>query len=152
MDWKQSYFLWKEGDCMTVIAQDVFTISMNLMEEESETGAFDGYPVEYKNRAWPILTVLQAELLPPSVDPLAVTSDSTVFQVDDRSAITILPYGLAAHLLMNEDQNKAAFFNARYDELKRKRPAVISKIVDVYAPSEETESENNDSVIDGGEF
>jgi hypothetical protein len=139
---------------MTVIAQDVFTIAMNLMEEESETGAFDGYPIEYKNRAWPILTVLQAELLPPSVDPLAVTSESTVFQVDDRSAITILPYGLAAHLLMNEDQNKAAFFNARYDELKRKRPASITRIKDVYGIVGNEEEETPPTVEDteGGSF
>jgi hypothetical protein len=73
---------------------------------------------------------------------------------------------LAAHLLMNEDQNRAAFFNNRYDELKRKRPALITKIKDVYgiAPSEEEtttteEPTTNDefvydgtTIIDGGRF
>jgi hypothetical protein len=122
----------KRGVKMTVLAKDVFTTAMNLMEEESEDGTFEGYPTEYKKKAWSILTILQAELLSPSVTPLVVTGESNVLQVDDRSAITILPYGVAAHLLMSEDQGKAAFFNARYDELKRKRPAIITKIKDVY--------------------
>jgi len=138
---------------MTVLAQDVFTIAMNLMDEESETGAFDGYPVEHKNKAWRILTMLQAELLPASATPLAITSETSTCQVDDRTALTVLTYGLAAHLLMNEDQNRAAFFNARYDELKRKRPAIITKIKDVYAVvTEETATDTTvETVVDGGE-
>jgi hypothetical protein len=85
--------------------------------------------------------------------------------VDDRTGLTVLPYGLAAQLLMNEDQNRAAFFNNRYDELKRKRPALITKIKDVYGvvPSEEdtapaeptTEDQfvyDGTTIIDGGRF
>jgi hypothetical protein len=72
---------------------------------------------------------------------------------------------LAAQLLLNEDQNRAAYFNNRYDELKRKRPALITKIKDVYGvvPSEEetapaeptTDDEfvyDTPGTIDGGEF
>jgi hypothetical protein len=77
-----------------------------------------------------------------------------VLQIDDRSSLTILPYGLAAHLLINEDQNRAAFFNARYDELKRKRPANIVRIKDVYGISTNEEEETPPTVkdIDGGSF
>jgi hypothetical protein len=122
-----------------ITAQDTFVTAMNLMDEESEDGTYTGYPDEYKNKAWSILTLLQAELLPASATPSVITSNTSVFQVDDRTCLTVLPYGLAAQLLMNEDQNRAAFFNNRYDELKRKRPALITKIKDVYGvvPSEE---------------
>lgn len=138
---------------MSVIAQDVFTIAMSLMDEESQDGTFTGFPDEYKSKAWPILTMLQAELLPPMVAPLAVTEESSVMQIDDRTSITVLPYGLAAHLLLSEDVQKAAFFNNRYDELKRKRPSAILRIKDVYGivPNEEEEIPTvNDT--DGGSF
>jgi hypothetical protein len=141
----------KEGEGM--IAQDVFVMAMNLMDEESEDGTYEGYPSEYKKKAWHILSLLQAELLPTSVAPLSITNENNVLQIDNRSAVTILPYGLAAHLLINEDQGKAAFFNARYDELKRKRPATISKIKDVYGvvPGEQ-EKPSVEPDIDGGSF
>lgn len=138
---------------MAVIAQDVFIMAMNLMDEESQDGTYEGYPEEYKKKAWSVLTILQAELLPPSVAPLAITNAQNVMQIDDRTSLTTLPYGLAAHLIMEEDQNRAAFFNARYDELKRKRPATITKIKDVYGvvPNEEEETPNEPD-IDGGSF
>jgi hypothetical protein len=136
-----------------ISAQDVFVIAMNLMDEESEDGAYSGYPEEYKKKAWSILTLLQAELTRVSDTPNPITSESSIVQIDDRTAYTVLPYGLAAHLLMSEDQSRAAFFNARYDELKRKRPAVISKIKDVYAVTEEADQPvSTGRVIDGGEF
>lgn len=139
---------------MAVIAQDVFIMAMNLMDEESQDGTFEGYPDEYKKKSWSILTTLQAELLPPSVAPLAITNALNVMQTDNRTTVTTLPYGLAAHLLMEEDQNRAAFFNARYDELKRKRPASITRIKDVYGltPNEETETPPTVVDRDGGSF
>jgi hypothetical protein len=141
------------GD-VVISAQEVFLTAMTLMDEESEDGQFSGYPDEYKKKSWSLLTLLQAELVSGSDSTTSIVSESSLFQIDDRTARTVLPYGLAAHLLMNEDQNRAAFFNARYDELKRKRPAIISKIVDVYSTpvEEENENETNDRVIDGGEF
>ncbi|MEH7355073.1 hypothetical protein V7150_16065 [Neobacillus drentensis] len=139
---------------MSVIAQDVFIMAMNLMDEESQDGTFAGYPDEYKRKAWSILTMLQAELLPPSATPMAVTSENNVIQIDDRTSLTTLPYGLAAHLLMDEDQSKSAFFNSRYDELKRKRPAKIVPIKDVYGFAGEQEETSDPTTIelDGGSF
>jgi hypothetical protein len=137
-----------------ITAQDVFITAMNLMDEDSEDGTYTGYPDEYKKKSWPVLSLLQAELLPSSVLPLAITSEDNVMQIDQRSAITVLPYGLAAHLLMNEDPNRAAFFNNRYDELKRKRPAAITRIKDVYGivPNEEAETPPTTVDTDGGDF
>lgn len=139
---------------MSTVAQDVFKIAMDLMDEESQDGTFDGYPVEYKKKAWSIMTMLQAELLPPSIPPIAITNENNVLQIDDRTSLTVIPYGIAAHLLLNEDQNKAAFFNARYDELKRKRPAMITPIKDVYGIKAKEEETPNPGVVDyeGGSF
>jgi hypothetical protein len=142
-----------------ITAQDTFVTAMSLMDEESEDGTYEGYPDEYKKKSWSILTLLQSELLPASASPSVITDNTSVFQVDDRTGLTVLPYGLAAHLLMNEDQNRAAFFNNRYDELKRKKKAVITKIKDVYgvAPQEEetttTPAEPTTPIdTDGGSF
>lgn len=119
-----------------MIAQDVFVITMNLMDEISQDGTYAGYSDDYKKKSWSILTTLQTELLPLSVDPIAITSDQSTLQVDDRTANMVLPYGLAAHLLITEDTTRASFFNSRYDELKRRRPAKIAKITDVYGVSD----------------
>ena len=144
-----------------ITAQDVFISTMNLIDEDTEDGTYEGYPDEYKKKAWTTLTLLQAELTPASINPTVITSETSVFALDDRSCLTILPYGLAAQLLLNEDQNRAAFFNARYDELKRKRPAKIVPIKDVYTPSEEETTEeptqdefvfDDTTIIDGGEW
>jgi hypothetical protein len=115
-----------------ITAEQVFLTAMDLMDEESEDGTYNGYPEEYKKKAWRILTLLQSELTPASMVPSSVTDETSTFYLDDRTSLTVLPYGLAAHLLMNEDQNRASFFNSRYDELKRKRPARAVKISDVY--------------------
>jgi hypothetical protein len=145
-----------------ITAQDTFITAMNLMDEETEDGTYTGYPDEYKKKAWSILTLLQAELTPASTTPTSIINQDSVFSLDDRTSLTILPYGLAAQLLLNEDQNRAAYFNNRYDELKRKRPAIITKIKDVYgiAPSEEDEAPTTptepattpDTEPDGGSF
>jgi hypothetical protein len=62
---------------------------MNLIGG-SEDGTYAGYSDEYKNKAWSILTLLQAELLPASVTPSVITSNTSVFQVDDRTSLTVL--------------------------------------------------------------
>jgi hypothetical protein len=150
-------FFCTERSVEMINAQEVFVTTMNLMDEDSETGTYEGYPDEYKKKAWSILTLLLAELTPASGNATFVENEATLILADDRTALTILPYGLAAHLLMTEDQTRSAFFNARYDELKRKRPAIMSKIVDVYNQPEETKTEEETEeetniVIDGGEF
>jgi hypothetical protein len=116
-----------------ISAQEIFITAMNLMDEDSEDGTFQGYSDEYKKKAWSILTLLLAELVTASGTTEVIADETTLVSVDDRIARTVLPYGLAAHLLINEDQNRAAFFNARYDELKRKKTAIVTPITDVYS-------------------
>jgi hypothetical protein len=115
-----------------MIAQDVFMKAMSLMDETSSDGTFAGYDDEYKKKAWPILTILQSELLPLSVDTDDITGENSTLLVDDRTARIVLPYGLAAHLLLSENVQSASFFNDRYEELKRKKKATIASITDVY--------------------
>lgn len=116
------------------IAQDVFTIAMTLMDEVTQDGTYTGYPEEYKKKSWTVLTLLQAEVLPDTDFPTMVTGPDDWLQVDDQTCLTVLPYGLAAHLLLTNDPNRAVFFNDRYDELKRKIPSdiEIGFIDDVY--------------------
>lgn len=151
-------------------AEQVFTTAMNLMDEESEDGTFTGYPQEYKRKSWSILTMLQAELTPDSMTPSMVTDETSVFYLDNWTCLSVLPYGLAAHLLLTDDPNRASFFNSRYDELKQKIPSSIVAIQNVYSmdsygtdtiftsepttvASEPTTSPADTHVIaDGGEF
>lgn len=142
---------------MTVTAQEVFVMAMNLMDEESQDGTYEGYPEEYKKKSWSVLTMLTAELLQshdPSIAPIPVTNAQNVLQLDDSTCLTTLPYGLAAHLIMEEDQTRAAYFNARYDELKRFKPIVATSIIDVYSVETigEDTTETPTTDFDGGEF
>jgi hypothetical protein len=56
--------------------------------------------------------------------------------LDDYICQSVLPYGLAAHLLMQEDLTSASYFQQRYEELKRDLerglPTVSEDIEDVY--------------------
>ena len=51
----------------------------------------------------------------PISDPI-----STQMQVDDVTARTIIPYGLASHLLLQENGQLASFFQQRFEELSAK--------------------------------
>ncbi len=55
--------------------------------------------------------------------------------LDDGICQAVLPCGLAAHLLLDENAPQAAFFHERYEQLKRAFAAIpreFSEIEDVY--------------------
>jgi hypothetical protein len=57
---------------------------------------------------------------------------ATEMQIDDVTARTVVPYGLAAHLLLQENPAVAAYFNGRYEELKllsSKQPPSASEMI-----------------------
>lgn len=68
--------------------------------------------------------------------PTIITALTDTLQIDDVTARTVLPYGLAAHLMIEENTTTASFFNQRYEELKslanRKPPAAIEEIQNFY--------------------
>lgn len=130
-------------------AQRVFDLAMGLMDEVSETtGSTDSADTrEYRNRALLILNVLRGELYPYSDTfkaeadgkrPVcrAIESFESEIDLDGHICESLLPYGLAAHLLLDENPGAAGFFQQRYEEQKamlaRGLPAESRDMRDVY--------------------
>lgn len=137
----------------TVTGMDVFQAAITIMDELSDEGKYKYEDTEeYRNRTLAILNLLQNELYPYSDTyglnqewgskrrPVAARLEDLYSEIDldDYCAGTVLPYGLAAHLLLNEDPSAANFCQQRYDELKaslmRGLPAESEDIEDVYGP------------------
>lgn len=122
-----------------VTGQQVYNLALSLMDEVTDSGLIspDDNPDYYKTKATQFLTILQAELLPLSTEPTIISDLSQPLAVTDRVALKVLPYGLAANMLLSEgatgdSATKASFFNARYDELKAKMPTSSVPITDNY--------------------
>lgn len=111
----------------------IFDRTIHLMDEQFErdgsTRTVD--TEEYRYRTLSILNVLRHELYPYSdtyeigkddkryICP-EITSFDQAIDLDDAIAQGVMPYGLAAHLLLGENDTMAAFFNQRYAELAYK--------------------------------
>ncbi len=129
-------------------AQEIFEAAIAIMDEVNDQGQADHSDTrEYKNRTLAILNILRGELYPYSDSyapgeggrPIAaqIYDFETPIELDDYICQSVMPYGLAAHLLMDENPTSANFFQQRYDELKlglmRGYPTSGSEdIVDVY--------------------
>lgn len=129
-------------------AQTVFDLAIAAMAEMDDQGqTVHSDTKEYKDRTLLILNLLRGELYPYSDTydssdegrPVAtwIRSFTAPIDLDDYICQTVMPYGLAAHLLMDENPASANFFQQRYDELKAGLrsgfPAGGSEdIVDVY--------------------
>lgn len=134
---------------MSTTAQWVFDKAMHLMDEVNEsTGQSDTADTrEYKNRTIQILNILRVECFPasdtyrvtePGKRPICpeITDFDTPIGLDDGICQGVLPYGLAAHLLLDENPDVAAFFVQRYQELlaqyRASLPTVAEDIEPVY--------------------
>lgn len=135
---------------MATTCKDVFDLAMGLIDSVNEsTGATDTSDNrEYKMRTLFILNTLRGELYPFSdTYPQEGTSDGKrpivaellsleqEIGLDDFLCQSILPYGLAAHLLLTEDPATAAFFQQRYEELRDRWanvPTTSTQITDLY--------------------
>nr|DAI21193.1 MAG TPA: hypothetical protein [Caudoviricetes sp.] len=127
----------------------VFEKAIHLMDEQNETtgAVVTADTKEYRNRTLSILNILRHELYPysdtyeagvdgvRSICPL-ITSFTDEIGLDDAIAQGVLPYGLAAHLLLGENDTMASFFIERYQELVRsiglKKPAQWEDIIPAY--------------------
>lgn len=133
----------------TTTAQRVFDIAMGLMDEVNETsgGTDDADTREYKVRTLLILNALRGELFPysdtyeatePGKRPIlaVIQSFDQVIGMDDYICQSVLPYGLAAQLLLDENPDSASFFQQRYEELRmnlaKGLPQASDSISDVY--------------------
>lgn len=134
---------------MATTAQWVFDKAMHLMDEVNEnTGATDTADTkEYKNRTVAILNILRIECCSASDTyqvatpgkrpvPKEIAAIEEEIDLDDGICQGVLPYGLAAHLLLDENPDVAAFFNQRYNELlvlaRNSIPAAAEDITDIY--------------------
>lgn len=134
---------------MATNAQQVFEQAMHLMDEvnESTASADTADTKEYKNRTLAILNVLRVECFPASdtyvvlapgkrpVCPMITNFESPI-GLDDGICQGVLPYGLAAHLLLDENPAVASYFQQRYEEAlrvaKQGVPAAAEDITNVY--------------------
>ena len=68
--------------------------------------------------------------------PIEITDLAQTLQIDDITAITILPYYLATHLMLDENDSLASYFNGRFMELKAMatlpKPASEQSIINVF--------------------
>ena len=107
----------------------VFDRAIHLMDEQNETNGKTRTQdtKEYEYRALSILNVLVPELYPYSdtyearddgkrSSPPELESLEQPIDLDDSICRSVLPYGLAAHLLLGENDVMASFFNQRYAE------------------------------------
>lgn len=140
----------------TIIGMDVFQRAITMMDELNDEGKYKHEDTEeYKNRTLAILNILVNELYPysdtagknrdwetgrrPVLQPLSDLYSA--IDLDDYCSGTVLPYGLAAHLLLDENPTSAGYFQQRYDELKaalmqgRGMMAVSEDITDIYGPN-----------------
>ena len=131
---------------MTMV-EDVFNAAMAIMDELNDSGEAQTTDTqEYKNRTLPIMNVLISECYPysdskdmtkPDSAWRAVTEfDDYLYKIDDTIALGIMPYGLAANLLVDENPSAAGFYQARYEELLRGKArrvrASVEDIEDIY--------------------
>ena len=121
--------------------QWVFDRAIHLMDEQDEdTGKTETQDTrEYKLRALSILNVMRSELAPLSMRygvsengtrplPDMILDFKDEIGLDDDICQGIMPYGLAALLLLGEDSTKASFFNQKYEELKARHSAKSSAV------------------------
>ena len=130
-------------------AQWVFEAAMNIIDELDDNGVADNVDTqEYKHKVLFIINILRGECYPYS-DTYRQSTDKTrpiailvedfddVIQLDDYICQTVLPYGLAAHLMLDENPTVASFCHQRYEELLKKLekgfPTMSEDIVDVYS-------------------
>jgi hypothetical protein len=128
-------------------AQYIYETAIVIMDSLSDTGVADVRDNdEYKHRTLKILNLLRGELYPYSDTyetdddgrPIAalIRDFEKPIDLDDYICQTVMPYGLAAHLLLQEDPAAANFCQQRYDELKARlsigMPSSSEDIEDVY--------------------
>ena len=140
----------------TITGMDVFQRAITIMDELNDAGKYKhDDTTEYLNRTLAILNILQNELYPYSDTcpkytewesgrrPVLMPLEDLYSEIDldDYCAGTVLPYGLAAHLLLDENPTAAGYFQQRYDELKMGLMRGLGKITmsedieDIYGPN-----------------
>ena len=100
-------------------AQEVFDAALALMDE-GEGGSLEPEP-GFSDRALKLMNSLRAEILSLLGDrglyaPIE-NMESELEGLSPAFALGALPYGIAAHLLIDEQSAMSAFYHERYTEL-----------------------------------
>lgn len=118
-------------------AQQVFNLAMSIIKKVNTDGTATAAATQsYGTQVPGIMTMLQTELLSAENStsaPAIVSALTDNLLVTDRTAMLVMPYGLLAHLLISADPDKAAFYNDKYEEFKRKIPLTPVEITDYYS-------------------
>lgn len=139
----------------TTTVQTVFDLAIHLIDSVSDEGLTDTEDtLDYKNRTLGLLNTMQQRLYRYSdtykvkkagkrpVLPM-LESFEDVINLDDYIAQDVMPYGLAALLLLAEDPQQANYFQQAYEEmiisLREGLPTESEDIVDVYGGYEYNE-------------
>ncbi len=107
---------------------------MDLCDERGASGAINSASTSiYLAKAPGFLTLLNSEVARgmgiPATQVMALTETS---QCGDYVILAVLPYGLAAMLLADENPQVASYYQQKFEESKRRIPAVPKPIIDVY--------------------
>lgn len=129
-------------------AQQIYEAAVRLMDAQNETtGAADtAENRDYRHRALDILNLLCQECFsasdgyrgdPGGARPVCPALDGLEQEVplDEGLCRGVLPYGLAAHLIADENPELASFFQRRYEELlvrARRWPRGGEDVADLY--------------------
>jgi len=126
---------------MATTVQEVFDEMLTVIDAADDLDTTD-----YQHRTIGIINILAGELYKysdnwkvsqPSKRPIVtpVEDFDDEINLDDYICRTVMPYGLAAHLMLQEDTATASYAQQRYDELKRDLqsglPTMSEPIVDV---------------------
>lgn len=124
-----------------VSVKDVFGAAMALMDElNAEGNAQTSDTKEYEHRTPAIINMMVAEkriLTGERGTMLQVTSlGDMLLNIDDNYALSVMQYGLAANLLIDENPTAAGFYQQRYEELRDRymlrQEASMGTVEDIY--------------------
>lgn len=124
-----------------VSVKDVFSAAMALMDElNAEGNAQTSDTREYEYRTPAIINMMVAEKRILAGErgtmlPVSALSDM-LLNIDDNYALSVMQYGLAANLLIDENPTAAGFCQQRYEELRDRymlrQQAAQSVVEDLY--------------------
>lgn len=134
---------------MSVTPQEIYEAAISLMDRrDQESGQADTEENgDYKARTLDILNVIAQECYMASqgydaprrgraVAPRITDFTSAIRGIDDGVAMEAMPYGLAYHLLLQEDPTSADYFRQKYEEtlfvLRRDIPMDFERIDSPY--------------------
>lgn len=109
---------------ITTTGRQIYDAAIILMDEQNEsTGStITADTDEYRLRSVAIINVLRHEAYPYSMNYEGgtvcngITSLDDIVDLDDAVAQGAMPYGLAAKLLLGEDDVRANFFSQKFTE------------------------------------